>query len=132
MDSSTIELPGSEISGVTIEAETISVHFERVTVIKTITGAFQRTRWWQKGDLVFEGAQLIDALPSLPAVCSGGDVGENVYTYRNMIPIPLESRGAAHCDLKIQGSDQHLRIQAQAVRLDMIDVPQYIEHIDAE
>ncbi len=131
MDSSTVELPGSEISGVTIDGETICVHFERTTIIKTMTGAFERTRWWQQGDLVFEGAQLIDDLPSLPALCSGGDVGENVYTYRDMIPIPLESRGTAHCDLKIEGSDQHLRIQAQAVRLDMIDVPKYIEHIAA-
>ncbi|MBG7601601.1 MAG: hypothetical protein IZT60_03515 [Gammaproteobacteria bacterium] len=132
MDSSTIELPGSEISGVTIDGETICVHFERVIITKTMAGAFERTRWWQQGDLVFEGAQLIDDLPSFPAVCSGGDVGENVYTYRNMIPIPLESRGAAHCDLKIEGGNQHLRIQAQAVRLDMIDVPNYIEHIAAE
>ena len=132
MDSSTIELPGSKISGVTIDDETISVHFERVTIIKTITGAFERTRWQQQGDLVFEGAQLIDDLPLFPALCSGGDVGENVYTYRDMIPIPLESRGAAHCDLKIEGSDQRIHIQAQAVRLDMIDTPKYIEHIAAE
>ncbi len=131
MDSSTIELPGSEISGVTIDDETISVHFERVTIIKTMTGAFERTRWRQQGNLVFEGAQLIDDLPSFPALCSGGDVGENVYTYRGMIPIPLESHGAAHCDLKIEGSDRHIRIQALAVRLDMIDTPKYIEHIAA-
>jgi hypothetical protein len=32
----------------------------------------------------------------------------------------------------MEGSDQHLRIQAHAVRLDMIDVPKYIEHIAAE
>ncbi len=131
MDNSTIELPGSDISEVTIDGEIITVHFERVIIIKIMTGAFERTRWWQQGELVFEGAQLIDDLPSFPAVCSGGDVGENVYTYRDMIPIPLESRGTAHCDLKIEGSDQHLRIQAQAVRLDMIDVPKYIEHIAA-
>ena len=131
MDSSTIELPGSEISGVTIDGDTICVHFERVIVIKTMTGAFERTKWWQQGDLVFEGAQLIGELPLFPAFCSGGDVGENIYTYRNMIPVPLESRGAAHCDLTMEGSDQHLRIQAQAVRLDMIDVPKYIEHIEA-
>ena len=129
MDSNTIELPGSQISGVTIDGGTIRVHFERVIIIKTMPGAFERTKWWQQGDLVFEDAQLIDALPSLPAVCSGGDIGENVYTYRNMIPIPLESRGAAHCDLKIEDDDQHIRIQAEAVHLDMIDAPKYIEHI---
>lgn len=131
MDSSTIELPGSNISGVTIDGETISIHFERVIIIKTMAGAFERTRWWQQGALVFEGAHLIDDLPAFPALCSGGDVGENVYTYRNMIPVPLESRGVAHCDLKVEGSDLHLRIQAQAVHLDMTGTPQYIEHVAA-
>ena len=37
----------------------------------------------------------------LPREVAGGDVGENVYTYRDMIPVPLQSRGRAHCALKI-------------------------------
>jgi hypothetical protein len=45
-----------------------------------------------------------------------------------MIPVPLESRGHAHCALRI-GQDGEIRIDATAVRLEMIDVPKYIEHI---
>ena len=64
--------------------------------------------------------------------CAGGDVGENIFTYRDMIPLPLESRGQAHCDLGIEGSDAHIRLQAAAVKLEMEDVPKYIEHIRPE
>ena len=57
-----------------------------------MTGSVERTKWWQNGELVFGGAELDEdsPLPSLPVECVGGDVGENVYTYRDMIPLPLE------------------------------------------
>jgi len=132
MDSSSIELAGSEIDSVTQDGETIRVEFSRAIIIKTMTGSVEKTRWWQKGALVFEGASLEDKLPALPAVCAGGDVGENIFTYRDMIPVPLESRGRAHCDLRTEGTEDHIRVQASAVRLDMEDVPKYIEHIRPE
>ena len=129
MDSSSIELVGSEVSGATREGDVVRVHFARVIIIKTMTGSIERTKWWQKGDLVFEDALIEGDLPDFPAVCSGGDVGENVYTYRDMIPLNLESRGQAHCDLGFEGSDNRLVVRAGGVRLDMEDVPKYIEHI---
>ncbi|MGD8236232.1 MAG: hypothetical protein PVG16_04860 [Chromatiales bacterium] len=129
MDSSSIELAGSEIDSVTQDGDTIRVNFSRAIIIKTMTGSVEKTRWWQKGSLVFDGASLEGALPPLPAVCAGGDVGENIFTYRDMIPVPLESRGQAHCDLSTEGAEDHIRVRASAVRLDMEDVPKYIEHI---
>jgi hypothetical protein len=101
-------------------------------LIKTMTGSVERTRWWQNGELVFSGAELDgeSPLPDLPAECSGGDVGENVYTYRDMIPVPLESVGHAHCDLHVGAAG--IRVQAQGVRLVLEDVAKYIEHIRPE
>ena len=49
-----------------------------------------------------------------------------------MIPVPLDSRGQAHCDLRTEDDGNHIRVQASAVRLDMEDVPKYIEHIRPE
>lgn len=132
MDSSSIELAGSEIDSVTQDGDTIRVNFSRAIIIKTMTGSVEKTRWWQKGSLVFEGASLEGELPPLPAVCAGGDVGENIFTYRDMIPVPLESRGQAHCDLGTEGAESHIRVQASSVRLEMEDVPKYIEHIRPE
>ena len=132
MESSSIELPGSEIAAVTEDGDAISIHFRRVIIIKSMTGAFERTRWWQAGELVFEEARFVDEPPVFPAVCSGGDVGEGVYTYRNMIPLPLQSHAASHCDLAVEGSARHLRIEGRGIRLQMVDVPRYIEHIAAD
>ena len=81
---------------------------------------------------MFSAAQLDEAspIPGLPAECGGGDVGENVYTYRDMIPVPLESMGHAHCDLRV--GEGAIRVQAEGVRLVLEDVAKYIEHIRPE
>ena len=132
MDSTSIDLNGSKISTVTVDGDTVKVRFEPAYLIKTMTGSVERTRWWQNGELVFSGAELAEdaPLPDLPAQCSGGDVGENVYTYRDMIPVPLESVGHAHCDLRVGAGT--IRVQAQGVRLALEDVAKYIEHIRPE
>jgi len=132
MDSSSINLPGCEVESIEVESDRVSVRFSKAYIIKTMTGSAERTRWWQAGSLVFEGAAVEGDLPQLPGVCSGGDVGENIFTYRDMIPIPLQSRGQAHCDLGFEGMALRLRVQAEAVHLDMIDRPRYIDHLRSE
>ncbi len=128
MDSSTIDLPGSEIEAITFEAGKLTIRFSRVIIIKTMSGSEERTRWWQAGALIYENAELETTLPACPCICDGGDVGENVYTYRDMIPIPLQSQGRARCDLRIR-DQQPLKAWAEGVRLELDDRPRYIEHI---
>ncbi|OOZ35609.1 hypothetical protein [Solemya velesiana gill symbiont] len=132
MDSSSIDLPGSEVESIKIEQDTVVLRFSRAIIIKTMTGSVERTRWWQAGELIFEGAEVEGDLPDMPGICDGGDVGENIYTYRDMIPVQLESRGRAHCDLRFRDSDKKLVVQAEAVKLVMEDRPHYIEHIRPE
>ena len=129
MDSTSIELPGSIISAVKSDGDTVRIEFEPAYLVKSMTGSAERTRWRQNGALVFEHAELDEAsaLALLPAECTGGDVGENIYTYRDMVPVPLESRGHAHCALRL--ADGILRVTAGSVRLEMQDVPRYIEHL---
>lgn len=131
MDSSNIQLKGSEIENIEVEGSSVKIFFSRAIIIKTMTGSVEKTKWSQAGYLVFEDAELLGEV-KLPAVCAGGDVGENVYTYRDMIPVPLDSRGRAHCDLYFEGSDDHLKVEAGSVRLEMLAVPKYIEHIRPE
>jgi hypothetical protein len=131
MDSSTIELVGSNVEEVVVDGGTVRVRFAPAYIVKTLTGSTERTRWWQNGELVFGGAEVEGDLPCLPAICLGGDVGENVYTYRDMIPMPLRSRGHVRCDLRVEGSDAHIRVTGEAVELRMEDVPKYIEHVRA-
>ncbi|ODB94252.1 hypothetical protein A3194_01845 [Candidatus Thiodiazotropha endoloripes] len=128
MDSSTIDLPNSEIESVKIENGRLTISFSRVIIIKTMSGSSERTRWYQSGDLIFEEAELESSIPECPCICEGGDVGENVYTYRDMIPLPLESQGRARCDLKIKDQEP-LQAWAEGVKLAMKERPRYIEHL---
>ena len=92
METSSIELSGAEIDSIELEAGRLRLHFPRVQIIKTMTGSLERTRWWQAGHLVIDAAEPLAPLPTTPVVCAGGDVDENVYTYRDMIPVPLDDR----------------------------------------
>ncbi len=129
MDSSSIELPGSEVESLTLADGQLRVRFSRAYIIKTMTGSAERTRWWQAGDLVMDGAQAETPLPDAPLVCAGGDIDENIYTYRDMIPFPLDSRGRTRCALRFQGTDGTLVVNGETIRLEMDGVPKYIEHL---
>ncbi len=133
MDSSSIRLPGSELAEISFADGTLRVSFARAYIIKTMTGSNEQTLWWQAGELVLDEAELIEPLPAHEPgeslVCDGGDIDENVFTYRDMIPIPLESRGHCACDLKLRGSDARIKAQGVSVRLLMKETPKYIEHI---
>ena len=129
MDATHIDLPGSQIAGVSVDGDTVRIRFEPAYLVKTMTGSVERTRWHQNGELVFDAAELQSCPDTLPGECQGGDVGENVYTYRDMVPVPLDSRGRAHCRLRIAGDDTPIAVSAEAVTLRMEDVPKYIEHI---
>ncbi len=130
MDLTSIELPGSIITDIRVLDEEVRVRFEPAYLIKTMTGSDERTRWRQNIELVFDDGELLEGgTIVLPATCSGGDVGENIYTYRDMVPIPLESRGRAHCDLRLEGSSLRIKVEAEGVRLEREGLPKYIEHL---
>jgi len=129
MDTSSIELRGAQIDRIEHIDGRLRLHFPRVEIIKSMTGSAERTRWWQAGDLVIEGAEPLAPLPEPPVICAGGDIDENVYTYRDMIPIPLNARGRVGCELKLADSDVRIRVRGEALRLEMEGVPKYIEHI---
>lgn len=133
MDSTSIDLAGSQIAAVEQDGDQVRIRFEPAYLIKIMTGSVERTRWHQNGALVFDGAKLDPVtLPPLPVECTGGDVGENVYTYRDMVPVPLKSRGRAFCRLTIAGSEDPVSVEATGVELVMEGVPKYIEHIRPE
>ena len=129
MDSSSIELAGSEIDRIDLTGTRLEVHFSHAVIIKTMTGSVEKTKWWQAGSLIIKGAHVREPLPQGPLVCVGGDLDENVYTYRDMIPVPLESRGMIRCDLRFKGTEARLVVEGEAVKLALEDVPKYIEHI---
>jgi hypothetical protein len=129
MDSASIELPGSELDAILIEEGCLRICFSRVVIIKTMTGSSERTRWWQTGELVMEGVEVEGNPPQGHLVCVGGDIEDNIYTYRDMIPLPLASKGWVGCDLGFHDTDARLKVRAVAMHLEMKGLPKYIEHL---
>ena len=131
MDLTSIELPGSVITRVeTSKEDNVVIRFEPAYLVKTMTGSEERTKWWQNIELVFEGAEIsVGSDLELPQTCAGGDIVENVYTYRDMIPVPLESRGYASCDLSVEGTDNRIQVKGTGVKLVAEGHPKYVEHL---
>ncbi|MBK1722087.1 hypothetical protein [Thiocystis violacea] len=129
MDTINVELKGSEIESIERDGDRLTILFSRAFLLKTMTGSEEKTRWWQAGSLVIEGAEARTPLPIGPQICVGGDIEENIYTYRDMIPIPFESRGHVGCELRFEGRPEPLIVVGTAVRLNMQGTPKYIEHL---
>ena len=128
MDSRMIDLPGSGVAQVARDGERVRLRFAPAYLIQSMTGSQERTRWRQEGELVFENASVEGELPACPGVLSGGDIRDNVYTYRDMVPIPLESRGDVGCALTFEDGGR-IVIRGDSMRLQLEGDPKYIEHI---
>jgi hypothetical protein len=129
LDSSQIHLPGCEIAAINLAESTLRLRFSRAYLIKSMTGSAERTRWWQAGELILEGVEGSPSLPEGPLTCAGGDVDDNIYTYRDMLPVPFESRGRIGLQLRFEGTDATLTVAGRSARLVMVEVPKYIEHL---
>jgi hypothetical protein len=129
LDSSQIELAGSEIQSFDWRDGVLRVRFARASIIKSMTGSRERTRWWQPGDLVLEGVVTATGRPSGPRTCAGGDLDVNVFTYRDMIPIPFAGSGRIRCMLRWEDHSDPFIAEADAARLELDGVAKYIEHI---
>jgi hypothetical protein len=129
LDSSYLDLPGSTIAYIAVQGTDVSVRFARAILIKRMTGSHERTRWWQAGSLQLSDVNLSMRPLEGPLTCTGGDLEDNIYTYRDMIPIPFSSRGRIQCVLRFEAMPEPFSVTAAVARLDMEDVPRYIEHI---
>ncbi len=129
MDSTSIDLKGARIALIELNQGCLSIHLAYATLVKTLTGSTETTRWWQAGVLQIDGAVLLSPLPVGSCLCTGGDIDDNIYTYRDMIPIPMESRGRIRCELHLEDSPEPFIATGSTLRLEMQGIPKYIEHL---
>jgi hypothetical protein len=53
----------------------------------------------------------------------------NIYTYRDHAPLPIDWHGDVQCKLIISGPEGGVTISGGAMKLEQIDHPRYIKHI---
>lgn len=107
----------------------MAIEFSRAYLIKSMTGSHENSRWWQAGTLAIDGAELESPLPDGPLICVGGLIEENIYAYRDMLPVPFRSQGRIRCELRFGASAPPLVVSGTGVSLEMRGVPKYIEHL---
>lgn len=132
MSSGTIlQLRDSTVEAITTDGDRVQVHFAPGMIVKSqgIPLVDASTLWTQSGELVIQEAQIEGDLPALPAVVETGSMEAGGVKYIGSAPLPLDTLGYAQLTLSFGGEDTQVVITGGGARLDMEDIPKYVEHI---
>ena len=124
-----LSLPQAQVERVERDGDTVCIHLSEFFIYVSLSGSAERTQWRQAGVLVLDEAEVEGGLPVGPAVLAGGDVHDNTYTYRDLVPLPLDARGRVGCTLRIKGRDEPLVLQGTRLRLETLGERRYVAHV---
>jgi len=127
--SNTLQLPGAQLESIDHADTEITLHFSQVHLVQEMEGAFEDSLWTQAVKLTVRGASLDGELPACPCELAGGDLTDNIYTYRDHAPMPINWRGEVRCKLVVAGTAATVSIEGESMQLEQIDHPRYIRHI---
>ncbi|MGD8619047.1 MAG: hypothetical protein PVH54_07625 [Gammaproteobacteria bacterium] len=125
----TLQLPEARLESIERDADTITLRFSRVQLVQEMENAFEDSLWTQAVNLTIGDYSLDGELPACPCEISGGDITNNIYTYRDHAPLPINWRGEVRCALKVAGSDAVFSISGNTMQLEQLETPRYIRHI---
>jgi hypothetical protein len=125
----TLQLPEARLESIDRDADAITLRFSQVFLVQEMENAFEDSLWTQAVNLGIRDYSLDGELPACPCEISGGDITNNIYTYRDHAPLPIDWRGDVRCTLKIAGSDAVFSISGAAMQLEQLETPRYIRHI---
>ena len=124
-----LQLQDAELATIEQHGSDLTLHFPRVYLVQEMEGAIEDSLWTQAIRLTLRDAELQGPLPDCPCTLSGGDLVNNVFTWRNHAPLPIDWHGAVGCKLLMNGSDATLVADAKAMQVEQLDHPRYLRHI---
>jgi hypothetical protein len=127
---SSLQLPGARLERIEREVDTLTLHFSQVHLVQVMEDAFQDSLWKQAGKLVIRNVEIDGELPACPCEIQGGDMTNNIYTYRDHAPLPIDWNGSVGCKFTVAGSGAVFSADGTAMQMEMIDHPRYIRHVD--
>lgn len=125
-----LQLPGAQLASIDQSGDTLTLHFSKVELIQEMEGAMQDSLWTQAVTLTISGAELTGQLPACPCEISGGDLVNNIFTYRDHAPLPIDWHGEIRCMLTPAGTETGFSIDGTAMQVEQIDHPHYLKHIN--
>lgn len=127
-----LSLPQARVERIERDGDTVRIHMREFFSFVSLTGSAQQTQWRQAGVLVLEGVEDHDEgseIPNGALVILGGDVHDNAYTYRDLVPMPLDARGHVGYTLRIEGLEQPFALRGTRLRLDARGERRYVSHV---
>ena len=125
-----LQLPGARLESIDRQGNSVTLHFSQVQLVQEMEGAIQDSLWTQAVKLSIGEVELTGELPGCPCEIAGGDLVNNIYTYRNHAPLPIDWRGEVRCVLTVAGGDAGITFDGTSMQLEQIGHPRYIKHID--
>ena len=125
-----LQLPEALLESIDRDGDdSITLHFSKVFLVQEMEGAIEDSLWTQAVSLTIRDIEIDGALPDCPCEISGGDITNNIYTYRDHAPLPIDWRGDVRCKLVTRDSGSSVTISGESMQLEQIDHPRYIRHI---
>ena len=124
-----LQIPGAQLESIEQADNEITLHFSQVQLVQEMEGAIEDSLWTQAVNLVIREIEIEGELPACPCTIKGGDMVDNIFTYRDHAPLPINWRGEVRCALTIEGSSETFSIDGESMQLERIGNPRYIKHV---
>jgi hypothetical protein len=125
----TLQIPGAQLESIEQADHDITLHFSQVQLVQEMEGAIEDSLWTQAVNLVIRDIEIEGELPACPCVIRGGDLVDNIFTYRDHAPLPINWRGEVSCTLTVEETGASFSIEGESMQLEQIDHPRYIRHV---
>ena len=125
----TLQIPGAQLESIEQAGHEITLHFSQVQLVQEMEGAIEDSLWTQAVNLVIKDIEIEGELPACPCIIKGGDLVDNIFTYRDHAPLPINWRGEVSCMLTVEDSGATFSIDGESMQLEQIDHPRYIRHM---
>ena len=125
-----LQLPGAQLESIEQSGDSLTLNFSQVHLVQEMEGTIQDSLWTQAVRLTVGGMELTGQLPGCPCEISGGDLTDNIFTYRDHAPLPIDWHGETCCKLTVSGNGGTFTVDGESMQLEQIDHPRYIKHVD--
>ena len=125
----TLQISGAQLESIEQADNDITLHFSQVQLVQEMEGAIEDSLWTQAVNLLIRDIEIEGELPACPCVIKGGDLVDNIFTYRDHAPLPINWRGEVSCMLIVEGTGNTFSVEGESMQLEQIDNPRYIRHV---
>ena len=123
------QISGAQLASIEQNDDEITLHFSEVRLIQEMEATFEDSLWTQAVDLTVKGITLEGDLPECPCEITGGEMIDNIYTYRGHAPLPIDWRGEVACTLIPGNAGTGFSMNGDVMQLKQIGSPRYIKHV---